>query len=81
MRPYGILGDMGRSIHGPRRDRPTSHSTTIPDRLGRPIPTVRRAQTQSPSTAHRCPTTPYGSVMVSRCRMDWAIGEVGGAKC
>ena len=35
MRPYGILGDMGRSIHGPRRDQPTSHSTTIPDRLGR----------------------------------------------
>jgi len=48
MRPYGILGAMGRSIHGPRRDRPTSHSTTIPDRLGRPMPTVRRAQTQSP---------------------------------
>ena len=35
MRPYGILGAMGRSIHGPRRDRPTSHSATIPDRLGR----------------------------------------------
>jgi len=35
MRPYGILGAMGRSIRGPRRDRPTSHSTTIPDRLGR----------------------------------------------